>query len=51
MEEDINTIHQLSCFVGHPVYKGVLKNVPKLRKLLEIDTKRSYPNKNAETEK
>ena len=20
MEEDIQTIHQLSCFVGHPVY-------------------------------
>ena len=49
MEED--SIHQLSCFVGKPVYYGGLKHFPKFRKLLEIDTKRIYPNKNAETEK
>ena len=49
MEKD--SIHQLSCFVGHPVYNGVLKHFPKLRKLLEIDTNRIYQNKNAETEK
>ena len=26
IEEDIFTIHQLSCFVGHPVYKSSIKN-------------------------
>ena len=24
MEEDIHTIQQLSCFVGHPVYKNII---------------------------